>query len=1247
MYTPSFRTSFRPLVAAVLLASLLTGMATAQTPAGNTSAEALRAYPVPKESVQAVAGQLQRKYLNRSDVRVAADARGGQVLVVAPADVQAEIAQQLSQAPAAPAPAAALPRETSVERSTARVPLRKITPADMQRTLSGAYKKSADNRSFVVPLPEGNQGLLTIDEAAKVVQLDAPDAAIPVLRKLVQSLDVARSASNVADVVTLQHAEPASITRAMMLAGAPRPSVANSRQHIGQFVTMVFQPEAQQAEEEAQDAEGNQPAPGEAPANGNQPGAEEFGAIGDVRIEFIEGLDQIVVSGRRRDVERVLQIIEQIEQQSLETRPAVEIYYLRHVDGRALTDLINQIYSQVFAVRQGNVSITPLIKPNALLLIGREENLAPVIELIKQLDRPVPPDSQIKVFHLKYMAAADAEATVRNFFVDRPGVNTDLRQGLGTRVMALAEFRTNSLIVQAAPRDLLEVASLLKTLDVPAAASTDQVRVIRLRNTLAEELAPVVQNAISGQRTGQGTTLPGQQPQGAGAAGTGTNQTSPRSASVQLLQVDGNDSKAIESGILSDMKVTPDPRGNALIISGPAHGMALLEALIRQLDDLPAMEAQIKVFQIINGDATSLADMLRQLFGQPTQGNQAQLPGFGSASGENSLVPLRFTVDQRTNTIIASGSSGDLDVVYRILVRLDEGDIRNRLTTVYRLRNAPAIDVANALNQLLTSQRQVNQLAPNLTSPFEQIEREVIIVPEVVSNSLIVSATPRFFEDIRKVVEELDRRPPMVVIQVLLAEVALSDIDQFGIELGLQDSLLFDRGIGAIGFPFNQPGIGNNNTPASLATRENVAGQALSNFGVGRTDTNLGFGGLVLSASSESVSILIRALQQSQRLQILSRPQVQTLDNQPAYVQVGAQVPFITSSQLTTFGTVNSTEFQNVGVILGVTPRTSPDGMIVMEVDATKSQLGPIEQGIPISINQNGDVIRSPQIEITRAQTTVSARSGQTVILGGLITKNQNELTRRVPYLGDIPVLGRLFRFDSVTSERRELLIILTPYIMTTEEQIAWMNQRESERMNWCLADVVNVHGETPLDSSGKFDFVGPTMYPESPSAWPPAERLEPNPPINIPMDNPLSPASNPNPPASDVDPLYVPAQPLGPTPAPAPAPTPADPRFQPPPSVPLKGTPQFGPAFGPRGAQNQAPQPTPARPVPPPDQEPARELVRPLPGPQPGPQPVPIQPVVAPAGYQLPADPQYPQQQPQQPQQPQQFQFQQQPVYR
>lgn len=284
----------------------------------------------------------------------------------------------------------------------------------------------------------------------------------------------------------------------------------------------------------------------------------------------------------------------------------------------------------------------------------------------------------------------------------------------------------------------------------------------------------------------------------------------------------------------------------------------------------------------------------------------------------------------------------------------------------------------------------------------------------------------------------------------------------------VQDQLLFDRSVAGIPrFNFNNQPLGNGTSAAALANSTNVAGQALGNFGVGH-NSNLGYGGLVLSANSESVNVLIRALQETRRLDVLSRPQVQTLNNQEAYILVGSRVPRITNVNQTTVGITNSTQLENVGLALRVVPHISPDGLVVMEIDAEKSELGPASEGIPISINNNGDVIRSPIINTTVAQTTVSARNGQTVILGGLITKTRNTTARQVPYLGDIPILGNLFRFDSVSEQRTELLIIMTPYIVKSPEDTNWINQIESQRMSWCLSDIVDLHGENGLlgDSS-------------------------------------------------------------------------------------------------------------------------------------------------------------------------------------
>jgi len=214
-----------------------------------------------------------------------------------------------------------------------------------------------------------------------------------------------------------------------------------------------------------------------------------------------------------------------------------------------------------------------------------------------------------------------------------------------------------------------------------------------------------------------------------------------------------------------------------------------------------------------------------------------------------------------------------------------------------------------------------------------------------------------------------------------------------------------------------------------------------------------------------------------------------------------------------------------------------------MSVYAEKSSVGPDATGIPVFTDSQGNVVRSPQIPKTLAQTTVSARSGQTVVLGGLITKDLEENTRRVPFLADIPVLGRLFRFDSVTNKRTELLVILTPYLVQTNEQIDWINSREMERMSWCVADIVNIHGPVPVSGNPLFNpaatpVIFPDLAPGAPApVVPPAMGpIWPFPPY--PPGLPLPPSFTlPNQPPSNTQPPNTQNTPPPPPPAPNPMP--------------------------------------------------------------------------------------------------------------
>lgn len=1067
----------------------------------------VKVYSCPTGQAATMADGLRNEYGVIQGVRIAADQRTSRIVVQAPPDVQARISQRMAgtiQGPVPPVGQPAYENQASAKSIQSRTLALRRSKADQVESslwsmlgnrLSSLPQQRQQIRRYQLALAGGGNVNLSIDFSAGQVTVEGGAGAVDAAARLIQVLDNPQDANGrEVRVMPLRTAQLASVQRAAtVIQNATGPQPADPP-----MVTMLFQQRDASGGTAGAGAAAKPQAAEKPAAAANTESASRGGLVNPVQIEMLEGLDVLVLRGSATDVEQVMEIINQVERLSAEITPAIEILPLKHLDCEAMAALVHALYDEVYLARQGNVSITPIVTPNAILIVGRPENVKTVVELVDRLDQPAVPGTQFQVFHLRYASAASAQVTIQNFFVERGGLSPIVR--------VTADARSNAVIVQASPRDMAEVAELIRKIDTATSDSVNEVRIIRLEHTLATDVASIMQSAI-GAATGVGQQ-PGQQ-QGAaqqpfgqqqqnplGTQGPGgTRQNEQRAAMLRFLTIDAKGRKLLNSGILSDVRITADVRANALVISSPPENLELLEALVHQLDSLPAAESQLKVFTIVNGDATNLAGMLQALFtGQATQqggqgGFGAMLPAIQtSASGsETSLVPLRFGVDSRTNSIIASGTMADLNVVEAILTRLDDGEVRHRKSVVIRLKNSPATEVAQTINQFLLTQRQFEQSTPGLTSVYEQVEREVVVVPETVTNSLVLSATPKFFEEVKAIIEQLDARPPMVMIQVLIASIVLGDTNEFGIELGLQDSILFDRSIlsnpvttsttlpngtttstviaanNAPGFNFNtgdplgNSGLGTNLTPQA------VAGQSIANFAVGRQNSTLGYGGLVLSAQSENVSALLRALAENHRVEILQRPQIMTLDNQPAFIQVGKRVPRITSVNTALTGTTNSIQLDNVGLILGVTPRISPDGLVVMQIDAEKSDLEPDATGIPVFTSPAGQIIRSPIIDATTAQTTVSALGDQTVVLGGLITKNKNESHRKVPWLGDLPVLGNLFRYDSTTNERTELLIIMTPHIIKNAADAEAIKHAEAARMSWCLCDVTKIYGEAGL----------------------------------------------------------------------------------------------------------------------------------------------------------------------------------------
>ncbi|KAA5545588.1 general secretion pathway protein GspD [Roseiconus nitratireducens] len=1033
----------------------------------------LRKLAVPAMHARSIATALSLRYRELPGVTISPDVANEQLVVMAPAQTQVAIATDLR------ALIAGSVRQASTAPSgPISVKLQNISWREFERDLKQAAgqevptttRNNGNLVTFQMNVAPMQGTLVEVDRRQNEVTVKAPEPVISGWKKMIGALDsVPNRYDDITRVHRLEYAELAPIQRTMRLLRSLKSPTKDAAGEQGFFRNAVFQADQDSAPGDggAEEAMG----PGEEDAEGG-------GVLGDVQIQYVPELGQIILKGATRDVNRVMELIQDIEAKAELTQPDTEVVPLEYADANAVATLLTQLYEDVLSSRQGDVSITSLDSPNALLLIGRSEAIASLKELISKIDQPVDETSRLRVYRLQNASALDAQETIRNFFTNQPGDDEELRPGLGPRVRVEADYRTNSLIVSAAPRDMTEVTRLINELDVKETAATSELKVFPLNNAIAEDLAATLQDAFTGNEI------------------TASEDSSSPSTSLSIVAIDSNEKRVIDSGILSGATITADTGANAIVVRAPSSSMPLIGELIRQLDKAPGIDSLVKVFTIQNGDASQLTIALETLFGSDAAttgtavgaGNLAGLPP-STAAGESSLVPLRFSTDIRTNSIVASGSAEDLEVVESILLRLDSEGFAERITEVIWLRNNDALLVAEAItnyvNQRQTSITVIQQYQQGL-GPFDLLDRDIVAIPEVNSNSILLSVSPRLYEEVRRLIDQLDRRRPMVMIKLLLAEVALEDSFEIGTELGLQDSLAFSRGqavadvpgsaaAGDPGFNFNNAGVPNVNDIA----RDSLAGSTVSTFGLGQSNPAIGYGGFVLNAASDSVSLLFRTLQDASRLQILSRPVLMTADNTEALVNVGRQIARFRGSTVTNNTVVQNIDDITVGLILNIRPRVGADGLITVDVDITRSARDD-SNGTLVPDGQGGTILIN-DITDTTAQSTITVFSGQTVIMGGLIQKERINSSRRLPHLADIPLLGNLFKYDFEQELRRELLVVMTPILVTGGQDLEYIKQEESSRMSWCLADVVEMNGDVGL--SGGYGLwgpaIGPTIYPD------------------------------------------------------------------------------------------------------------------------------------------------------------------------
>lgn len=770
------------------------------------------------------------------------------------------------------------------------------------------------------------------------------------------------------------------------------------------------------------------------------------------------GTNSILVASSEENLDAIAAIVKQLDATPAGSAVTVKIFPLRHAAATRVRQVLLDLFSQganlsrpVGTTRSGlasttvgralaaNVAFSINERSNAVIVAGPEESVALVEVLITDLDAKdadktelIPLSDSIK--------AAEMASLVRELYLNR-----ELARRGDDAVDLVPNDRLNALFVRGTDEDIARIKALISDLSDTNVGTVEEVRRVTLNSASAGEVVALLEDVLAGR------TISGK----------------PLAASATRLRVftqslpDFAAEATIDGSVRDQVTLTPDRRTNSIMIKATPAIVEFLTTIILDLDQETSGDRVIERFPLVNADALQMQSVLVDLFNLTQRGNRyvlvpnAQDP---QAAGDEttdaretfSAVPderqeLVVTIDRRTNMLLVSGTTNLIEEVRTLVTELDSIEAVERERLVFELKNADATEVQDTLAAYFAGEADIARatLGPQVSgSLLAQLEREVTIVGDPSSNKLVISASPRYVDAVTNIIQELDAAPPQVMIQVLLAEVTLDSLGQWGMDVNV-GGVVVQSDIS--GTTISQSNIGGDNYSfGALAAGAGVA----TAFGVPN-----------LAIASTDFGLLIRALQAQGKLEVLSRPQVQVANNQTANIQVGEDVTV-------PIGTVQSgdllraeTERREVGIILEVTPTISSDGFVRMDISPEISSVS----DRATQIDENFEV---PIITQRRLSTTVAVSDGQSVVIGGLIQTSESSRETKVPLLGDIPLIGGLFRTDSSEKIKTELLIILTPYVIPGEKGAAVIRMNElTEKSLESMSDRSKVDRALQLDT--------------------------------------------------------------------------------------------------------------------------------------------------------------------------------------
>lgn len=466
--------------------------------------------------------------------------------------------------------------------------------------------------------------------------------------------------------------------------------------------------------------------------------------------------------------------------------------------------------------------------------------------------------------------------------------------------------------------------------------------------------------------------------------------------------------------------------GNLLLMVDSALNIRKLHDLLRSIDTERTREG-LEIIYLKNASAESAAKIIQQWL-SGSDGKPGGQPPTARAAGSTTNI----LADQRLNALLIFGNESTKKAIRELVAKLDVAPPEaSSKVNVYYLENTDATEMAKVLDGVVKGISAPAAAAPGAgapqASPFES--GKVTITPDKASNSLVIMASPTDYANLVQVIKKLDRRSKQVFVQVLIAEVSLDKSH----ELGLQWGVL---------------GGGSPNSTLTVAGMYDPLGTLSTIGGL------LAVGGTLtpgVTASPINVTAVLKALDKKGLLNILSTPNILTSDNKEAEINVGENVPFQGSSTVTTGFQTTSVERKDIGINLKIKPQISEGDYIRMDINQEIS-------AVKDSKGQAIDLVTTKR----SAKTSIVVKDKETVVIGGLIQDSEEESVSKVPLLGDIPLLGWLFKSKSKTRKKTNLMILLTPHIVKDAADLAEMTrtQRESFGETVNKSETVDVQKE-------------------------------------------------------------------------------------------------------------------------------------------------------------------------------------------